>query len=477
MMSKKNTFILTLCLLFIAINVVFTYQEFYWLNLLPFAVLVVYLAFFALDKLLLLIVFLTPLSVNLEHLPFGLGVALPTEPMMFGVMLIYFMRLLYIGDFDKRVFKHPLSIIILVYFSWMFFTSVVSEYPLVSFKYFLSQLWFVVCFYFLMTKVLKNYENIDRFIWLYILPLCGIIIYTVIHHSQFGFMQKPSHWVMRPFFHDHTSYGAIMAMYFPLLFYLLRKKYSNTTRLLLIVILVIFSVGIVLSYTRAAWISLAAVLGLYFVYLFKIKFSYIIGSGLLVLAVFFTFRTEILMKLDKNKQDSSSKLTEHVKSISNIRSDASNLERINRWQAAFRLFKERPIIGWGPRTYAFVYAPYQMSYEKTIISTNMGDMGNAHSEYIGPLAEMGLPGALLFTTIVLLFIYNCHKLYHSLVNREMKFLVLMILLGFTTYAIHGMLNNFLDSDKASVPFWGFMALIAAIEIFHRERGSVKSVEE
>jgi putative inorganic carbon (hco3(-)) transporter len=474
MLLKKNNIIISVCILFILINAVFTYQEFYWLNLLPFAVLVLYLAFFALDKLLLLVVFLTPLSVNLEHLPFGLGVALPTEPIMFGVMLIYFMRVLFTGQQDIKLLKHPLSILIITYFSWMFFTSVVSELPTVSFKYFLSQLWFVVCFYFLLTKVFVNYENIERFIWLYIIPLSGIIIYTVIHHSQFGFMQKPAHWVMRPFFHDHTSYGAIMAMYFPLLIFLLRKKYSNTTKLLLLSILVIFCVGLVLSYTRAAWISLAAVFGLYFVYLFRIKFSYLIGSGILILAVFFTFKTEILMKLEKNKTDSSTNLSEHVKSISNIRSDASNLERINRWQAAFRLFRERPITGWGPRTYAFVYAPFQLSSEKTIISTNMGDMGNAHSEYIGPLAEMGLPGALLFVSIVLMFLYNCHRLYYQLENKEMKFMVLMILLGFTTYAIHGMLNNFLDSDKASVPFWGFMAMITAIEIFHLKKGSLPS---
>ena len=43
----------------------------------------------------------------------------------------------------------------------------------------------------------------------------------------------------------------------------------------------------------------------------------------------------------------------------------SNLERINRWQSAFRLFKERPILGWGPGAYQFVYAPYQKAKEKT----------------------------------------------------------------------------------------------------------------
>ena len=42
------------------------------------------------------------------------------------------------------------------------------------------------------------------------------------------------------------------------------------------------------------------------------------------------------MDLESNKQDSSSNLTEHVESISNVSSDASNLERINRWKSAGR---------------------------------------------------------------------------------------------------------------------------------------------
>jgi len=51
-----------------------------------------------------------------------------------------------------------------------------------------------------------------------------------------------------------------------------------------------------------------------------------------------------------------------------------------------------PVFGFGPGTYQFEYGPYQHSTEKTLISTNFGDRGNAHSEYIGPLAEEGLPG-------------------------------------------------------------------------------------
>ena len=30
------------------------------------------------------------------------------------------------------------------------------------------------------------------------------------------------------------------------------------------------------------------------------------------------------------------------------------------------------------------------------------------------------------------------------------------------------MNNYLDTDKASVPFWGFIALIVAIDVYHKK---------
>lgn len=42
-------------------------------------------------------------------------------------------------------------------------------------------------------------------------------------------------------------------------------------------------------------------------------------------------------------------------------------------------------------------------------------------------------------------------------------------LGLVTYWIHGLLNNFLELDKGSVPYWGFTAIIMAIYLFHTDR--------
>ena len=165
----------------------------------------------------------------------------------------------------------------------------------------------------------------------------------------------------------------------------------------------------------------------------------------------------------------------HFQSIANISSDASNLERINRWQSALRMFSERPFLGWGPGTYQFEYSPFQRASEKTIISTDLGDMGNAHSEYIGPLAESGVFGLLSVLIIMITAIYTGLNVYRKAASSQTRILALSATLALITYYVHGTMNNFLNTDKASVPFWGMVAIITALDLyFLNDEKEVKS---
>ncbi len=455
---------------FLSVNAIFIYNEIYWFNLLPLALVVIAFAFLSLEKLLLFIVFFTPLSVNLEQLEFGLGMALPTEPLMFGAMLIFFLRTFYEKDFDIKILKHPITIAIIVNLVWVALTVFTSKLQVVSFKHFVAKMWFVVCFYFIATQIFREQKNILRFFWLYIIPLALVVIYTMFQHAQHNFEEKPAHWVMQPFFKDHTSYGAILAMFFPFIIgSFFSKKINGLKKVFSILLFSIITIGLVFSYTRAAWISIIIALGIFFIYFFRIRFHTIAIGFTLLLTLFLFFQNDIFNSLEKNKQESSSDFAQHAQSVTNIASDASNLERLNRWNCALRMFAENPVFGTGPGTYQFLYSPYQHSSELTIISTKFGDAGNAHSEYLGPLAESGIFGALTFLALIICMYVSASKLYFRLKERELKIIVLTTILGFSTYVIHGILNNFLDTDKASVPFWGFIAVIVAVEIYHQKQ--------
>jgi len=462
--------------LFILLNSYLLYTNFPYLALLPLAAALIFMAFFHIDKLMWFIVFATPLSFNLEiggH--GGIGMYLPTDPLMFGVMILFFFKLFYHKRYDINVFKHPVTIAIVINLIWLLFTSITSSMPVVSFKFLLARMWFVVSFYFLATQLFKNYKNYKIYFWAYIIPLIAVIFFSVIRLSIYSFDEKASHWVMSPFYKDHTSYGAALAMYFPILFIFLFKKNTTLFKLIIFSIIAIFTIGIILSYTRAAWLSLFAATALFLIYKLKIKFSSLVLVGIFVGIMLASSWTSIMHNLEKNDQDSSGELTEHVESMSNVSTDASNLERLNRWSCAWRMFLERPIVGWGPGTYIFQYAPFQLSNEMTIISTNTSSNGNAHSEYIGPLAESGVLGTLTFLFIVIAVFYRGSLLYHKL-NGEKKTVILFTLLGLFTYVLHGFMNNYLDTDKLSVPFWGFIALIVAMDVNYNNELNSKNNE-
>jgi putative inorganic carbon (hco3(-)) transporter len=467
-------------LLFAGLNAFFFYFDFPFFSFLPVALIIIYIALFHLDQIFWIVVLATPLSLNIsEFTEIDFGLFLPTEPLLFGILFLFSLHLIMHGKYDKKVLNHPLTFIILLHLVWMMITAITSEEPGVSLKFFAARLWFVIPIYFFGILLFRNSENIKKFFWFFIIPLSIVIVYTVIHHASLGFEEKPAHWVMSPFFKDHTVYGAVLAMFYPIVIGLyLNKKFPPLVRSVLFFLIVIFTAGIVFSYTRAAWVSILAAFGLFGLLWFRIKMSTIIvgiaAAGFLV----FSFYDQIIMNLEKNKTDSSDDLAEHVQSISNISSDASNLERINRWNCALRMWQEKPVFGWGPGTYQFHYAPFQHSSELTIISTNFGNLGNAHSEYLGPLSEQGVLGMLFMVVLVGTVMYYGISLYLKMEPGEIRLFLVMALLGLTTYFIHGILNNYLDTDKASVPFWGLIAVIVAIDVYHKngaiERGKLAS---
>ena len=455
---------------FISISIFMMARENYWIAAIPLFIVIIYLAIYSLDKILLIIAFCTPLAVVLNDKSSGPALSIPGEPLMFGVLLLFVFKFIFEGKFDRKILYHPVTLAIAFHITWMFITSVTSTYPIVSFKHLLSQLWFIIPFYLLGTQLFREKKNIKKFVWLYCSTLLIVIFYTLFQHAQNSWTQKAAHWVMIPFYNDHTAYAAVLALFIPPMIAFMRDRYSSfRERFLAGFMSIMLIIAIILSYTRAAWLSLIVTLIVYFIYSFRIKFYNVllIGAGLVTL--FMIFSSDIFMKLEKNRQDSATDFNKHIKSISNISTDASNLERINRWNSALRMWKQKPFLGWGPGTYQFNYAPFQKSSETTIISTNAGDSGNAHSEFIGPLSEEGVFGMLAMILIVITVIYRSSILFSTAKDPNIRLLTLGILLGLVTYFVHGTLNNFLDTDKLSVPFWAFIAMLVSMDVYHNKK--------
>ena len=451
--------------LFFAANMFFIVDDKFSLLLIPAGIFVAWLFLTHRDESLFFMALCTPFAINMALIG-DMSLSVPSEPLMIMFCVIFIFQELLMRSYDSRLLKHPITIILFISLAWMAFTSAVSLRVMESFKYTANRLWYVIPFYYATLQSFSGKtKNIKYFYWAYAISL-GIIIAFTSHKTfnSFGDLQM-LHRVMRPFYNDHTAYGCVIAFFLPMAAYFsFKPKQVLWKRVAAIVLLGLLVMGLWLSYCRAAWLSVIGALFVYVLIRLGVRIKWMVFAVAVLVGLFFAFKGDIMYNLGKNSQDSSFTFSDQVKSISNISTDASNLERINRWSCAFRMWKNQPITGVGPGAYQFVYGPYQKREQMTIISTNDGNMGNAHSEYIGALCEQGVPGAIFVLLLFIVTFLTGDKIWRRAIDREKAHLALVLAVSLFTYYVHGMLNNFLDTDKLSVPFWAFTAAIVALDL-------------
>jgi len=407
----------------------------------PMALLVIWLFLTKLETGFLLMTLLTPFAVNMALIP-GMELSMPVEPMMILFSGIFLFRVLLTRSYDLRLLRHPVTLLLLASLTWMLFTSITSEMPWVSIKYTLARLWFVVPFFFAASQFFQSHQRIRQFFWAYAIGL-GVVILIATSKTLGNFSDLQTlHRVMRPFYNDHTAYGCVIALMLPAAFYFIFSRgQRGWLRVLTFLLFAGLCIGLFFSYCRAAWISVIGAIGVYFLIRMGMKVKWMVLLFALGVGVFFVYQSDVLYKLGKNHQDSSYTLADQVKSISNISTDASNLERLNRWASALRMWKESPVLGCGPGTYQFLYAGYQRSYQLSTISTNAGDLGNAHSEYIGPMTEQGVPGVALVALLFLATFATGVRIYRTAEDPHTARMALAFTLALLTYYIHSEKKN------------------------------------
>ena len=475
---KQNSVLLGFSLLYIALSCYLIWIDQVYLTLAPVGLMAIYFAVFYTEYTFLSLAFLTPLSINIEEYTQSFGLFIPTEPILFGLMILLLLQQIQKNQLERYIWHNPIIWAVGFYLFWIFVTSITSTSPTTSFKFLLARMWFIIPLLIFGTRIFINPKNVRRFIWLFVLAMCIAIVYTVTVHASYGFGEKEGHWVMWPFFKDHTIYGSTVAFTIPLVFALyFSKKHSPLMQVVLLSLMLITVVGLYYSYTRAAWVAVILSLAVLAVIKLRIKFSILLSIALIALTTIYFSWDKIQMEMERNKYEHTTEnFGEKLQSATNVTTDASNLERLNRWSCAIEMFMDKPIFGYGPGTYAFEYARFQDPENLTIISTNFGDGGNAHSEYLGPLAEMGFFGLIAMLLIVAAIFYKGITLYYAWPDEDkvMKTILLAMIMSMVIYFTHGIINNYLDTDKAAVPIWAFCAAFIALEQYNKRSLQNKS---
>ncbi len=416
---------------------------------------------------LFFMVFVTPLSISLVNIGGGIGLSLPMEPLLAFAAVLGLAYLLWDGLPPMVILRHPVTLIILIQFLWILVTTATSTYTTISAKFTIARMTYLVVFYLLFAKLFMDRDNIRKFIWIYGLGLIPVMVYSIFRLGRIGFGRKFSPDMAEPFFDDHTVLGACLAMLIPVLFVWIWNRKGQLTQLrfpkLIWPMLGLALVCTAISYSRAAWLSLFLAGGFYLLLRLKIRFSMVVAIFLGLVLVGFVFQEPLIEQMRKNRNVSGEDILATAASVTNVSSDDSNAERLNRWSCAIRMARDKPFLGFGPGTYEKNYPAYQVQSEMTRISSMEGDRGDAHSEYLTALSEQGIPGLVIWLTLVFSIIWTGMRAHYRSPNSAYGRLALGILLGLFTYFLHTMVNSFLDIEKAASLFWGLSAAVVSLD--------------
>lgn len=366
-----------------------------------------------------------------------------------------------------KVLRHPVSILLIIEIAVYALSTITSSMFAISAKRLILHSLYIVGAYFLFVPIFMERRNILKMGTMLSLGLFPVLIISIIFMAQYQFNSEVAPAAPRPFFSDHTEFGAFAALIFPLLF--VAWNYSDRMKITISFwqkgsLLALF-LAISFSFSRAVWLSVAATAALYLLINLGLRFRHLLFIIILSSGFLYQYGNEIYQVVLQNEAESSrQEVLEQLKSVGNVKSDVSNLERINRWKSAIKMFEERPVLGFGPGTYQFQYAPYQELRDKTVISSNFGDAGNAHSEYLMYLSETGIFGFLTFLILSLYLVRMGFQLYRNAKNETTRYLALGILLSLTTLLVHSLFNSFLETDKIGLPFYLFAAALVGLDL-------------
>lgn len=437
--------------------------------LIPLALAALFLYFFHFPLFVRAMVLFTPLSVSFKDLGDGVGMSLPNEAMLMGVGLASIVIAFRSGILSRRFLLHPITLVIGVQLLWIVVTAFYSLETEVSIKFLIVRLLYVWVFYVFFQVFFTDLKKMTEFLLLYSVGFIPVMFYAMIGLGSHGFIQGYSPAMIDPFYDDHTVFGACLAMLVPVWWLIYRNKSLDEEippwlRNVFPFFIAFFIFCLIFSYSRAAWLSMILVAGVFFAYRFRLGASLILAFVVVVVTTVVVFKEPIYDRMAQNSLGSNTSLLGHATSIADLEKDQSNLERVNRWASAVRMWKERPMMGFGPGSYERHYGGYQVTSQMTNISTMDGDRGDAHSEYLVALSEQGLMGMILIMLLFGMTFSTGLRIAFRAADPKVRLFALGITLGLFTYYFHGAVNSFLDIDKAALLFWTYTGIVVALDI-------------
>lgn len=476
-LEEQTRFIMTgFCIVIVLSLLIGMAKEWYFMAVIPVALLIGYIALVDFKKLFWLLLTSIPIATEIS-LPGGLTLDIPDEPLMIGLTGIYLLYMLKPGrQLSDNVLNHPITIILFAHLAWIFITAITSQLHFVSFKFFAAKIWYIVPFYFLAGRIVINKNDWKTIFWVIGIPLVFTVLFVLAQHAAVGFSLKGINKAVRPFYRNHVSYACLMVLFMPFMWYALKwyKRYSIKWWSIIVGIVILF-LGIQFSYTRAAYVALIGAIGSFYIIKFRLV-KYVLAAGTIaaiVGVVYFTHNNKYLDYAPDFEKTITHENFGNLLDATTKGQDVSTMERVYRWVAGMHMVTERPVLGFGPGNFARFYKEYTVPMFATYVSDNEDNSG-VHNYFFTVTVEQGVIGLLIFTLLCFMVLLKGEQIYHQTKDLFYQRMIMTAMLSNIIILMLLLMNDMIETDKVGTFFFLSMAVIVQVDLHNKKQLAINN---
>ena len=335
----------------------------------------------------------------------------------------------------KRIPWRSTSILLVVFLSWMFITTLFALNPVAAWSSW-NVVWKIQLMTFLILLLINTRERIEQLVWV----IVGSLGFYGIKGGIFTVLTGGGNRVWGPpgsFIEGNNEIGLALIMLIPLLRYLQLRATAQWLKNGLLGAMLITLICALGTQSRGALVGVAAML------LFLVAKSRNKVALLLVLALTVPLIYSFMPESWHSR----------MSTIQTYEKDASAMGRINAWYAAFNIGKDR-VVGGG-------FKVLHDSLTFRLYAPDPYDQHDAHSIYFEVLAEHGFIGLGLFLGIGLsVWRWASKTIARAKPHDEYKWmadLCLMLQVSFVAYATAGAFLGLATFDL----YYALIALVLA----------------
>jgi len=397
---------------------------------------------YLIEHCILAVAFFLPLSLKISSGFLGLGALL-----WLGKMIV--MRKM---DFKATPFDIGITLLV-VLSACSIWASPDREF---SFYNYYNLMGRYILIYYLAVNNIRSSSQVKRLIWAMLASAVLVSLYGF-HQYFFGDNASALEWVdgeqfpdlkMRVFstLENPNLLAGFLVTMMAIASGMGYKSDTIKSKMAFSALVILFGGCLVLTYSRGAWISLLAIIGMYGVLCNRRIFWL-----LLLLPIIAFFAHDALL--------------ERLMSIMNP-TDTSSTLRIALWESTIAMIMDKPFFGIGWGAYWMVYPDYDF-----FINNANTKIFHAHNMYLNIAAEIGIPGLITFLSMM----YGHVRLALSSIGGTAQHWSSGVMLGIVGAICGLIVNGFTDyvlfNIQLSMLFWLLNALIVVVwQMNHQRQG-------